>query len=124
MKLHDLNDVKAQDVSWRYRRKLAEGQDLAVAMVEVLKGAATLPHSHDHEEAVLVLEGAWRFSVAGEDVTLRPNQMLSIPPGVEHSSMALEDTVAIDICAPRRKDWKTGEDHVLHYDPDQYLWAV
>ena len=124
MKTFDLNRVKAEDISWRYRRKVAESQDLAVAMLDVLAGAATLPHSHDHEEVILVLEGAWRFSVGGDEVTLRSNQMLSIPPGVEHSSLALEDTVAIDICAPQRKDWRSGEDRPLHYDPDQYLWAV
>ena len=30
----------------------------------------------------------------------------------------------IDICAPTRPDWISGEDRPLHYDPDQSLWAV
>ena len=124
MRICDFNSVKAEDVSWRYRRKFAVGQNLSVAMVEVLKGAKTLPHQHPNEEVVLVLRGSWRFCLRGEEVTLGANQMLSIPAGVQHSSLALEDTVAIDICAPSRRDWLTGEDRALHYEPDQDLWAV
>ena len=52
-------------------------------------------------------------SIIGEEVT-----------GIAHSSEALEDTVALDICAPRRSDWLTGADQSLHADPDQFLWAV
>jgi quercetin dioxygenase-like cupin family protein len=74
---------------------------------------------------VIVLTGKWRFHLAnGEEVTLGPNQMLSIPPGTEHSSEVLEDTVAIDICTPTRLDWITGEDRFLHRHPDELLWAV
>ena len=73
---------------------------------------------------ILVLKGSWRFHLPSGDVTLGVNQMLWIPPGVEHSSEALEDTVALDICAPTRPDWLNGADRSLHYDPDQSLWAV
>ena len=73
---------------------------------------------------ILVLKGSWRFHLLGGDVTLNVNQMLRIPRGVEHSSETLEDTVALDICAPVRADWISGTDQALHYDPDQSLWAV
>jgi quercetin dioxygenase-like cupin family protein len=120
----DWDKIQAEDVSWRYRRKVARGDNLAVAMVEVLKGATTRPHRHENEEVILVLKGSWRFHLRGEEVTLGANQMLSIPPGVEHSSVVLEDTTAVDICTTARPDWSTGEDRALHYDPEQYLWAV
>ena len=73
---------------------------------------------------MIVLKGAWRFYLPTGEVTLRANQMLAIPPGTEHSSEVLEDTVAIDICTPTRVDWSSGEDRFLHHDPDQLLWAV
>jgi dTDP-4-dehydrorhamnose 3,5-epimerase-like enzyme len=57
-------------------------------------------------------------------VTLEANQMLRIPPGAVHGSEVLEDVVAIDVCSPARADWVHGEDRSLHYDPEQYLWAV
>jgi hypothetical protein len=50
--------------------------------------------------------------------------MIGIPPGVEHSSGALEGTVALDICAPARPDSLAGSDRRLHHGPDWKLWAV
>ncbi|HKY05326.1 MAG TPA: cupin domain-containing protein, partial [Blastocatellia bacterium] len=105
-------------------RKLARGQNITVARVEVKQYAATQPHSHESEEVIIVLKGAWRFTLPEGEVVLRENQMLAIPPGVEHSSEALEDTIALDICTPSRLDWITGEDRFLHHHPDEYLWAV
>ncbi|HSY66676.1 MAG TPA: hypothetical protein VK829_18945 [Terriglobales bacterium] len=55
---------------------------------------------------------------------LRPNQILTITPGLEHSCEVLEDVVAIDVCRPAREDWLSGADRTLHYDPDQSLWGV
>ena len=64
------------------------------------------------------------FHLPGGDVTLTENQMLCIPPGTEHSSETLGDVIALDICSPTRCDWLTGADRSLHYDQNQYLWAV
>ena len=124
MGLYDWDRMKAEEITDLYLRKVAIGENITVAQVEVKEGAITLPHRHENEEMIFVLKGAWRFHLPNGDVTLCANQMLSIPPGVEHSSEALEDTVALDICAPTRRDWLTGEDRSLHYEPDQSLWAV
>ena len=107
-----------------YLRKVAVGENIAVSRVEVKEGSITQRHSHSNEEVVIVLKGAWRFDIAGRQVTVCPNQMLIIPPEVEHSSEALKDTVALDICTPTRSDWVSGEDQGLRNDPDQNLWAV
>lgn len=124
MCVYDWNTIKPAEITAIYLRKVAVGENFTVARIEVKKGSVTHPHTHSNEEAVVVLKGAWRFNLAGREVTVGPNQMLMIPPDVEHSSEALEDTVALDICAPTRGDWLSGEDHVLHHDPDQFLWAV
>ena len=100
------------------------GENISVAKIEVKRGSVTHPHSHNNEEVVLVLKGAWRFHLPDREVVVGPNQMLVIPPEVEHSSEALEDTVALDICAPARGDCISTEDQILQDDPDQYLWAV
>ena len=124
MGLYDWDRMKAEEITDLYRRKVAIGESITVARVEVKEGAVTHPHSHENEEMILVLKGSWRFSLPSGDVTLAANQMLRIPRGVEHASEALEDTVALDICAPARVDWLNGSDRSLHYDPDQSLWAV
>lgn len=124
MKFYDLNELETDEVNPAYLRKVVFGESLTVAKVEVKEGEITQTHSHDTEEVILVLQGAWCFHLPNGDVTLRANQMLCIPQGVEHSSEVLEDTVALDICAKSRADWRTGQDKVLHNNPEQFLWAV
>ena len=124
MGLYDWDRMKAEEITDLYERKVAIGENFTVARVEVKEGSVTQPHSHENEEVILVLKGSWRFHLPGGDVTVAPNQMLRIAPEIEHSSEALEDTVALDICVPGRPDWLNGADHSLHYDPDQSLWAV
>ncbi|HWO02737.1 MAG TPA: cupin domain-containing protein [Blastocatellia bacterium] len=124
MGFYDWDKMEDEKISALYKRKVAVGKNLAVARVEVMQRAVTQPHTHESEEVIIVLKGAWRFHLPTGDVTLRANQMLSIPPGIEHSSEALEDTIALDIRTRTRLDWMTGEDHLRHYDPDEFLWAV
>ena len=123
MFFYDWNELPAEEITEFYRRKIVHGQNLMIAKIEVMQGAVTEPHVHESEELVIVLEGAWRFYLPEGEVTLRANQMLSIPPGIEHASEALEDTVALDVCN-RRPDWDSGEDRFLHRHPDELLWAV
>jgi quercetin dioxygenase-like cupin family protein len=124
MGFYDWDSMTGEEISDLYLRKVAIGENITVARVEVKEGAITHSHSHNNEEMIVVLEGKWRFDLPSGSVTLTPNQILNIPPGVEHSSEALENTIALDICAPRRSDWLNGADRTLHADPDQFLWAV
>lgn len=124
MDLCDWEQMETEEITDLYQRKVARGESLTVARLEVKEGSITHPHSHENEEMVLVLKGSWSFQLPGGEVTLKAGQMLRIPRGVEHSSLALEDTIAIDICAATRADWANGADQSLHSDPDQSLWAV
>jgi unsaturated pyranuronate lyase len=124
MKVYDLNQIQNDEINSSYLRKVVYGDSLTVAKVEVHGGQVTQPHSHETEEVIFVLKGRWLFHLPEGDVTLRENQLLCIPSGIEHSSEALEDTIALDICSKNRADWISGQDRVLHGNPDQYLWAV
>ena len=124
MEFYDWDNIVAEEITDSYLRKVAVGENISVARVEVKEGAITNLHHHANEEMIVVLTGSWRFNLPDGPVTLSANQVLNIPPGVEHSSEALADTVALDICAPTRPDWVSGEDGPLHTDPDQSLWAV
>jgi quercetin dioxygenase-like cupin family protein len=124
MKFYDLNELKGDEVSASYFRKAIYGDAMTVARVEVQRGETTQPHSHETEEMIFVLKGCWVFHLPDGDVSLRENQLLCIPAGVEHSSEVLEDTIALDICSQYRADWLTGQDKILHSNPEQNLWAV
>jgi mannose-6-phosphate isomerase-like protein (cupin superfamily) len=124
MRVYDWNLMQPEAVTELYRRTVAQGEKMSVARLEVTKGSSTRSHCHENEEVIILLKGCWRFHFVTGDVMLRPNQMLAITPGVEHSSEVLEDVVAIDVCSPTREDWLTGADHTLHNDPDQCLWGI
>jgi quercetin dioxygenase-like cupin family protein len=124
MKVFDLNELDHDQVSPTYLRKMSFGESLSIAKIEVLQGETTEAHSHESEEAIFVLEGAWLFHLPDEDVIVRSNQVLFIPSGVEHSSEVLENTIALDICSKARTDWQTGLDKELHSNSTQSLWAV
>lgn len=124
MKVYDLNKLEGDVVNPSYLRKVVYGDSVTVAKLEVMKGEVTQTHSHDTEEVIFVLQGSWMFHLPDGEVVLGDNQMLCIPAGVEHSSEVLEDTIAIDVCSKNRPDWRSGQDKILHTNPEQYLWAV
>jgi len=124
MHVFDWNLMQPEAVTELYRRTVAQGEKISIARLEVAKGSSTRAHCHDHEEVIILLKGCWRFHLPTGDVVLRPNQILTITPGAEHSSEVLEDVVAIDVCSPTREDWLSGDDRRLHDDPDQWLWGV
>lgn len=109
-----------------HRKKIVWGDRLGVAEVRLNPGDRLQTHRHQSEEIILVLKGAWRFILPGREVTVRTNEMLTIPPGVSHSSEAIEETLAVNICAPEqiKRSEKEKEEAVSHSDLDQFLWAV
>src|SRR3989440_10511529 len=88
MGLYDWDRMKAEEITDLYHRKLAIGESVTVARVEVKEGAITHSHSHENEEMILVLKGSWRFHLPSGDVTLVPNQLLRIAAGIDDSSEA------------------------------------
>lgn len=124
MPIVDFDKIQPQYLSGSYCRRIATAKNLAVARIEAESGSTTHSHRHNNEEVIILLQGCWRFRFPSGEVTLLPNQILIIPPGVEHSSEVVENVVAIDVCSPGRTDWLSGDDAFLHSDPDQNLWGV
>lgn len=124
MSVYDFDQIRPEYLTVSYCRRIAKGENLTVAKIEAQKGSITRRHTHANEEVIILLQGCWLFQFRNGDITLLPNQVLTIPPGIDHSSEVLENVVAIDVCSPSRSDWLDGEDAALHSDPDQSLWGV
>ena len=67
-------------------------------------------HSHESEQMTYVLQGALKFLIGGEEITVREGEVLHIPSWVEHQAEALDDTFELDMFSPIRQDWLTGSD--------------
>jgi quercetin dioxygenase-like cupin family protein len=99
-------DEMAQEVlSDHMSRRFVSGEKLTVARILFKKGAPVAIHQHESEQISYVLEGALRFHVANEEVTISKGQVLLIPSSVPHGAEALEDSVVLDIFSPVRQDW-------------------
>ena len=96
MAVYDMNKMRPDYLTREYRRKVATGESLTLARLEAKQGSVTRPHCHDQEEVIFLLKGSWRFQLPTGAVTLLPNQVLTIPRGVEHRHMPK--------CAPEELD--------------------
>ncbi|HEY0703870.1 MAG TPA: cupin domain-containing protein [Candidatus Acidoferrales bacterium] len=134
MKFWDWNHIQAEEVTTSQWKKSLDAENLNVAMVELLEGAQTEARSQQTEQVILVLHGALRVQVRDEEVTLRASQMLSVPPHTRYSAVALKTASFVTVRANSSEAALANsadpiaagflDDQGVHYDPDQYLWAV
>ncbi|MBI1788550.1 MAG: cupin domain-containing protein [Acidobacteria bacterium] len=111
--------VELEVLNEKISRKVISGQKAMVAQVFIAKDGVVPLHWHESEQITYILEGALRFELEGQIVTVRKGEVLHIPSNVPHRAVALEDTLDLDIFSPIRTDWLTGRDHYLRTGEDQ-----
>ena len=71
-----------------------------------LKAGSPLPmHEHPQEQTGYLISGRLRLSIGEETREMGPGDSWSIPRGVTHGAETLEDTVAVEVFSPVRKDY-------------------
>lgn len=72
----------------------------------LLKKGSQLPrHSHLHEQTGYLVSGHIRLSIGSKKSEVMPGDSWCIPGDVIHSAEILEDSVAIEVFSPIRKDY-------------------
>ena len=84
-----------------------------VGYIVLLKGSVVPSHKHFSEQISIILKGALKFTINGEDTVVKDREVLVIPSNVEHAAVAIEDTISLDCFSPPREDWLTGKDNYL-----------
>src|SRR5438477_1915195 len=113
MKLYDWNQLEAEQLNPRMRRKAIHTQNMTIARLEIQKSAVVPEHHHVNEQVATVERGALKFFIDGREQIVRAGESLAIPPHMPHAVEALEDTVVVDIFSPGREDWLRGDDAYL-----------
>jgi quercetin dioxygenase-like cupin family protein len=113
MSLYKWEDIPEEQVTDKLSRKLISGKNVMLAQVFLKKGCRVAPHKHESEQMTYILKGLMELTLPDRKVKLAEGQVLLIPPNLEHSAVALEDTLDLDVFSPIRKDWLTGQDHYL-----------
>jgi quercetin dioxygenase-like cupin family protein len=113
-KVHRLEDQPREQMIAGVERRFISGARTTVGQIWLARGAKVPTHTHESEQVSYIVEGALRF-VLGDDppVVVRGGEILVIPSNMAHSAEALEDTYDIDLFAPRREDWISGDDAYL-----------
>lgn len=94
-------------------QKVFRGVDQMIGFNIIKPGAeATDPHTHPFEQTNLLLEGEIEYVVGDDVATLKPWDILCIPPEVEHGSRIVSDDRAILLAFwPLREDRLSGTEY-------------
>ena len=103
VRLHRWDEIALEKVTEMLSRKIVSGEREMLVQVYVKRGCLVPMHAHDSEQMTYVLQGALKFLIHGEEITVREGEVLHIPPGVEHQAEALEDTFELDVFSPVRQ---------------------
>jgi quercetin dioxygenase-like cupin family protein len=103
--LHRWDEIALEKVTEMLSRKIINGEREMLAQTYLKRGCIVPIHSHESEQMTYILQGALRFLVGGEEITVREGEVLHIPSWVEHQAEALEDTFELDVFSPIRPDW-------------------
>jgi quercetin dioxygenase-like cupin family protein len=112
--LYRWDELALEKVTEMISRKIVTGEREMIAQVYLKKGALVPMHSHESEQMTYVLQGALKFLIGGEEITVREGEVLHIPSWVEHQAEALDDTFELDVFSPIRQDWLDHTDTYFH----------
>jgi quercetin dioxygenase-like cupin family protein len=117
VRLHRWDEIALDKVTEMLSRKIVSGEREMLVQVYIKRGCLVPMHAHDSEQMTYVLQGALKFLINGEEITVREGEVLHIPSWVPHQAEALEDTFEIDLFSPIRQDWLDGTDSYFHDTP-------
>ena len=114
VRLHRWDEIALEKVTEMLSRKIVTGEREMIAQIYLKRGCLVPMHSHESEQMTYVLQGALKFLIAGEEITVREGEVLHIPSWVEHQAEALDDTFELDLFSPIRQDWLDHTDTYFH----------
>ncbi len=104
---HDPSEIQRKDLAPGVTLRPMWGDKIMMSMVEIAPNAVVPMHTHPHEQAGLVLQGEFDFTIGGETKRLRQGDAYVIPGGVEHGLVGWDGwSMALDIFSPPREDYK------------------
>jgi len=110
IRVHRWDEIALEKVTEMISRKIVSGEREMLAQIYLKRGALVPMHAHESEQMTYILQGALRFLIDGEEITVREGEVLHIPSRMPHQSEALEDTLELDVFSPIRAEWVEAPD--------------
>ncbi len=110
IRVHRWDEIALEKVTEMISRKIVSGEREMLAQIYLKRGALVPMHAHESEQMTYILQGALRFLIDGEEITVREGEVLHIPSRMPHQSEALEDTLELYVFSPIRAEWVEAPD--------------
>jgi quercetin dioxygenase-like cupin family protein len=88
------------------RKTLVDGGRTQLVEFKLATGAVIPPHQHPQEQTGYLVSGRLVLTIAGIDHEMHPGDAWTIPGNVEHMAKILDDSVAIEVFSPVRRDYQ------------------
>lgn len=75
--------------------RLVTGEQIEVGVLRYKAGEGAHTHAHPHEQIIVVLSGAMRFTIDNETSEIGAGSVVHIPPNVPHSVDILADSECV-----------------------------
>ena len=102
----DWSKIPVEQTATGIERQMVVGQNMMMCRFRFAPFVVTAEHSHPHEQMTLVVQGRVKFTVSGEEHTLKAGDVLHFPPHNRHGATMLdEEVILIDVFSPIREDF-------------------
>lgn len=105
--------IEIEQLNDKLTRQMISGDNATISQLVLKKGATVPRHSHQNEQYSWIISGSLNLIFDDREMVVKAGEIVLIPGSVAHSAVALEDTVDVDIFAPRREDWIRKDDSYL-----------
>ena len=87
------------------RKTLVYGTKTLMAEFILEKGAVISHHRHPQEQTGYLISGHMILTIGDDIQEVRPGDSWAVPANVEHHAKILQNSVALEVFAPRRDDY-------------------
>lgn len=87
------------------RRTLTHGERMLLVEFEVRAGSVFPEHEHPYEQIGYLCSGKGKLWIGSDVFEMEPGSSWCIPARVPHRAEFTENSVAIDVFSPPRKDY-------------------
>ncbi len=87
------------------QKTLVYGEKTLMVEFRLRQGALLPEHAHPHEQSGYLVSGRIRLRIGTEAHLVTPGDSWCIAGGIQHSAEILEDSVAVEVFSPVRKEY-------------------
>ncbi len=88
-------------------KTLVHGEKTHLVEFQMEKGALLPRHSHPQEQTGYLVSGSMELTIGDQTFIVKPGDSWCIAGDTEHNAVIVEDSVAIEVFSPIRKEYLT-----------------